>query len=100
MPIRQRQPQPRQGDCLPWQRDPAIPMRLSRHMETEHNLRRAKQVNAYLCKYITDYVVLYTCQTADMEEEAERFGLQTLERELGLTLERYEFECELEGSYQ
>ncbi len=55
--------------------------------------------NAYLCKFITDYAVIYTNAIANDEEQAERFGLQTLERELGLTLATYDFECELEGQY-
>ena len=55
--------------------------------------------NAYLCKYITDYAVIYTNTIANDEEQAERFGLQTLQQELGLSLVRYDFECELEGQY-
>lgn len=55
--------------------------------------------NAYLCKFITDYVVLVVPTIAEDEEQAERFGLQTLERELGITLAKYDFECELEGEY-
>jgi hypothetical protein len=55
--------------------------------------------NAYLCKYITDYAVVLVPTIAEDEEEAERFGLQTLQQELGIVLERYDFECELEGEY-
>lgn len=53
-------------------------------------------MNVYLVKYITDYVVMYLNVTADDEVEAERYGLQTLKQELGLELENYAFEFELE----
>jgi hypothetical protein len=43
--------------------------------------------------------VLVVPTIAEDEEQAERFGLQTLERELGITLAKYDFECELEGEY-
>lgn len=53
--------------------------------------------NVYLVKFITDYAVILTNSYASDEEEAERFALQTLGQELGITLSRYDLEIELEG---
>lgn len=56
-------------------------------------------MKAYSVKFITDYVVLITTADGDTEEQAERYALETLSRELGLTLTNYDLEIEQEGEW-
>lgn len=56
-------------------------------------------MNAYVVRFVTDYVVLITTANADTEEQAERYALQTLQEELGVTLEKYDLDIQLEGEW-
>lgn len=56
-------------------------------------------MNAYSVRFITDYAVIVTTANADSEEQAERYALQTLEQELGITLTSYTTEIEQEGEW-
>lgn len=56
-------------------------------------------MNAYVVRFVTDYVVLITTANADTEEQAERYALRTLQEELGVTLEKYDLDIQLEGEW-